>query len=200
MAIEGPGQPVAAGPDAGGTAPGAPTRVSPAWIVIFAVLAVGSGVSVSYGLAKDDPLWLVLGAAVFAPLVVTAAHASARLESAPRTAALGSVCGLTLVAVVAIVVSTPWWDETDRSGGTFRLAADDPTAHVYLHDEPGGSELNGTKGAPGPLVSGRAYQFSCVVELGDSTRWLELEHSGYWIPATAVLPVGKTTADQLHRC
>jgi hypothetical protein len=192
MASDGSGRASAATPPA--------TRVSPGWIVIFVGLAIGSGLAVSYGLARDDPLWLVLGAAVFAPLVVAAAHASAGLESSPRAAALGSVCGLTLVAVVAIVVSMPWWGETDRSGGIFKLAADDPSAHVYVRDEPGGRELDGPKNAPAPLVSGRDYRFTCVVELGDSTRWLELEHLGYWVPATAVLPVGETTAAQLARC
>jgi hypothetical protein len=176
-------------------------RVSPTWVVLYLLLAFGAGVAVSYGLARDDTLWLVIGAGVFAPLVVIGAHAAAGLESSPRAAALGTVCALTLVAVVAVVVSTPWWgDDAASRGAAFVLAADDPSAHVYLRDRPEGKELTGGKHDPAPLVSRHEYQFSCGVELGDSTRWLRLEESKLWAPASVLRPVGKTAADQLPRC
>jgi hypothetical protein len=178
-----------------------PARVSPTWVVLYVLLAFGAGVAVSYGLARDDTLWLVIGAGVFAPLVVVGAHAAAGLESSPRAAALATVCGLSLVAVVAVVVSTPWWgDDAANRGAGFVLTADDPTAHVYLRDRPEGKELTGAQRDPAPLVSRHEYRFTCGVELGDSTRWLRLEDSQLWAPATVLRPVGKTTADQLPRC
>jgi len=177
-----------------------PVRASPTWIVIFALLAFGSGVAVSYGLAHHDSLWLILGAGVFAPLVVIGAHAAAGLESSPRAAAFGTICGLTLLAVVAIVISTPWWDGDAKAGTAFVLTADDPTAHVYLRDRPGGKELTGAKGDPAPLHAGQQYRFACAVELADSTRWVRLEDSELWAPATVLQPVGKTTVDRLPRC
>jgi hypothetical protein len=178
-----------------------PVRVSPTWILAYCVLAFGSGVAVSYGLAHDDVLWMLVGAGAFAPLVVIGAHVAAGLESSPRAAALGAVCGITTVAVVAIVISTPWWSVDDAPpGATFVLAADDPSAHVYLRDQPEGKELTGGKGDAAPLVAGHDYRFDCGTELGDSTRWLRFADSRLWVPATVLRPVGRTTAEQLARC
>jgi hypothetical protein len=179
----------------------APVRMSPVWIAVFTLLAFASGLAVSYGLARDDTLWLLVGAGVFAPLVVIGAHAAAGLESSPRAAAFLTVCGLSLVAVVAVVVSTPWWgDDAAAHGATFMLTAEDPSAHVYLRDRPEGKELTGGARDPAPLVSGRKYEFECDVELGDSTRWLRLEHADLWVPATVLRPVGATTAERLPGC
>ena len=172
-------------------------RVSPVWIVLYVLLAFASGVAASYGLEHDDTFWLVIAAGVFAPLIVVGAHAAARLESSPRAAATGVVCGLTIVAIVGLLVASAWWgDDAGGDGAGFALAATDPSAHVYWRNEPGGKELVDQN----PMVSRRTYQFECGVELGDSTRWLRLDGSHRWAPATVLLPTGETKATQLPRC
>ena len=79
--------------------------------------------------------------------------------------------------------------------GVFVVSSTDVSAHVYLRAKPGGPELTQGKRAPEPLVAGRAYTFSCAVELGDDTRWFRLADRDYWAPATPLRPQSTSAAD-----
>jgi hypothetical protein len=157
------------------------------WVVAAVVVTVGAGLAVSYGLAVDDQVWLFGGAVVFAPVLVASAHGAAgALPDNRRSAGAMAIAGLCIVFIVTIVVSTPWWDEeTAATGRSLFVASSDPSAHVYLRRAPGRQELTGPR-APTPLQGGRAYAFTCEVELADSSRWLRLADSPYWAPASAM--------------
>jgi hypothetical protein len=160
--------------------PRKPSAVS----VVLAVLgAVVAGVSVSYGLARHDHLWLLLGAFLFAPLLVVAAHvAAATTVSSPRAAGLAAMCVLLLIFVVTVVVVEPWWGARADASSTLYIPSHDPRAAVYLHAKPGSGELD----TVAPLRGGHGYEFACAEDLGDGTRWFRLADGAYWVPDVAL--------------
>jgi hypothetical protein len=172
------------------------------WPAILAVLAtVCAGVAVSYGLARDDRLWLLVGAVVFAPVLVASTHGASNAVLESRRAAGAAGCaGLALLFVVVTVIVEPWWGEpTTAHGPALVIGASDPSAHVYLRRVPGGGELN-RKGDPDPLVANTAYRFRCQVRIADGTVWLRQAEADYWAPATAMLTKGGQPPPRLPVC
>jgi hypothetical protein len=172
------------------------------WAVVLAVvLTVGAGVAVSYGLARDDKLWLVGGALVFAPVLVASTHgAAAAVEENRRSAGAAACAGLAILFIVVIVIAEPLWGDTRAlRGKQLFVASTDPTAHVYLRRTPGGAELTRRRD-PKPLVAATAYRFACQVELSDGTTWLQLSDASYWAPANALLTKQGTSPPKLPTC
>ena len=191
-----------AGSGAGYAAAGEDRARVSAWAVALAVLlTVAAGLAVSYGLARDDRLWLVAGAVVFAPVLVASAHGAAgAVEESRRTAGVAGFAAIAILFIVVIVVSQPWWDEQGGlSGKELFVAAADPTAHVYLHKTPGGAELTRRRD-PKPLVAATAYRFDCEVKLADGTLWFQLSGTDYWAPQHALLSKQGTAAPRLPTC
>ena len=157
-------------------------------VVLAVLLTVSAGVAVSYGLARDDTLWLLAGAVIFAPVVVASNHGAAGAVQENRRAAGAAACaGLAILFIVVIVVVEPLWGSTrGASGPALVIGASDPSAHVYLHGTPGGAELT-RKRDPAPLVANTAYRFSCQVKLSDGSRWLRLADADHWVPAAGLL-------------
>jgi hypothetical protein len=172
------------------------------WAVVLAVLlTVGAGGAVSYGLARDDAVWLLVGAAVFAPVLVASTHGAARaVRENRRTAGMATCAGLAILFIVVIVVVEPLWGDTpDASGPVLVIGASDPSAHVYLHGTPGGAELT-RKRDPAPLVVSTPYRFSCQVKLSDGTRWLRLADTDYWVPGFVLLTEAGRPAPAFPTC
>jgi hypothetical protein len=181
--------------------PDSSARLRP-WFAVLAVLGtVGAGVAVSYGLARDDRLWLLVGAVVFAPLLVASTHGASDAVLENRRAAGAAACaGLALLFVVVTVVVEPWWGEPRTAHGlALVIRASDPSAHVYLRRVPGGGELN-RKRDPDPLVANTAYRFGCQVKIADGTVWLRRADAQYWAPATAMLTKDGRPAPRLPTC
>jgi len=162
-------------------------RPTPVVVVIALVLAVAAGVAAGYGLVRDSKPWLIAAAVVLAPLLVVAAHSAARVESAPRAGALAAVAVLAITFVIVVVLTSSWWDTGERGALPYGLAADTPSARIYLRAKPGGPELTGRR-APTPLVGGHTYSFACSVTLGDHTQWLRVSDSRFWAPAVGLRP------------
>jgi hypothetical protein len=173
-------------------------HVSVLSVLAVVTLTIAAGVAAGYGFNRHSAPWLVASAALVAPILVVGAHAGARVESAPRAAALAVTAVLLFLFIVSIVVSEQLWDSATATSDSpaYRLAADTPDAHVYLRAKPGGPELTG-RNAPAPLSGGHDYYFSCSVTLGDSTQWLRSRDSGFWAPAIAFR---STSADGLPEC
>jgi hypothetical protein len=149
-------------------------------------LTIASGIVVSYGLARHERLWLFVGAAVFAPVVVIATGAAAdRVEHSRRAAGAAAFCGLVVVFVVSIVVASALWSDTSEHRVVLTIASADPSAHVYLHRAPGGPELSGTH-APAPLSAGGHYEFVCEDRLKDGSRWARLAGRALFAPVVAL--------------
>jgi len=174
--------------------------LSVAPIVVVLMVTVAAALAVSYGDAAGKKGWLVVGAALFAPALVFALHAGARLESSRRAGGFAAAAVLVIVFVAVIVISSSWWSaKADGPTGRFDLIATDPSAHVYLRGEPKGPELTGTK-APSALAVEKTYTFSCSKAADDSTVWLQLAGTQYWAPASVLRPVGKVTVARLPAC
>src|SRR5262245_2752373 len=118
------------------------TRRSGLTIAFGVVGAVVGALLVSRGLATDDAGWWLVGVVLFAPLVVAASHwVSARVESAPKAAALAAVAMLLLAGTVTVIVSYDWWDDShDPAHLAYRLASNVPGSYVYVHATPGSPE------------------------------------------------------------
>jgi hypothetical protein len=161
-------------------------RSAAAGTILALALTIGSGVVVSYGLARHARPWLLVGAAVFAPVLVVATGAAAdRVEDSRRAAGAAAFCSLVIVFIVSIVVSSAWWAHSSSTRVTLAIASTDPSAHVYLHRAPGGPELTGAH-APAPLVAGKRYEFDCEDRLSDSSRWARLADTSYFAPVIAL--------------
>jgi hypothetical protein len=188
-------------PAALGAEPVDDTHVSVGAVVVAILLTVGAGVAVSYGLARDDPVWLLSGAAAFAPVVVASTHGAARaVQENRRTAGTAACAGLGILFIVVIVVAEPWWgSDHNATGPALVLGASAPSAHVYLHGTPGGTELTRARD-PEPLVANTAYRFSCQVKLSDDTRWLRLADSEHWVPAFVLLTKSGRPAPLFPTC
>jgi hypothetical protein len=176
------------------------TRLSVGWSVIAIVVSIGAGILVGYGLGRGEKVWLVVGAAVFAPIIVAAAHAAGRVESSPRAAAAAAVGLLLLLFIIAVLIGASLWDRVQRQGVELYIPSSDRSAHVYVHAKPEGPELVTGSGDSGPLRGGKPYLFSCQVELGDSTIWVKLDAADYWVPATAMRTANGNAAGPLRRC
>jgi hypothetical protein len=167
---------------------------------VATLLTVGSGIVVSYGLAEHERLWLFLGAGIFAPVLVIATGAAAdRVEVSRRAAAAVAFCGLVVLFVIAIVVSSSWWSDSPSRSAIFTIASADPSAHVYLHRFPGSSELSGHR-APAPLVAGKHYVFTCEVRRNDGSRWARLDGTSYWAPVISLRTALGTVPARLPTC
>jgi hypothetical protein len=178
-----------------------PARRAWSWAISAVVVTVGAGIAVSYGQAHEDQLWLLGAAAVFAPVLVASAHGAASyVDDNRRAAGAAAVAMLGIVFIVAIVVSHPWWGAAAAATGrVLYVASSDPSAHVYLHRKPGTSELAGRR-APEPLRGGKSYRFSCVVELADSSRWVQLSESFSWVPANALRTAKGAAVGSMPSC
>ena len=177
------------------------TRASVGAVALAVLLTVGAGVAVSRGLAHDDTLWLLAGAAVFAPVVVASTHrAAGAVQENRRTAGAAACAGLAILFLVVIVVVEPLWGSTRGANGpALVIGASDPSAHVYLHGTPGGVELN-RKRDPDPLVANTPYRFSCQVKLSDGSRWLRLADANRWAPAAVLLTNTGRPAPEFPTC
>ena len=174
---------------------------SPLLVVLAVLVTAGCGIVVSYGLARDDRLWLLLGAVVFAPVLVASTHGAARaVAENPRTAGAAACAGLALLFVVVVVLVEPWWgEEATAHGPALVLGASDPSAHVYLRKVPGGGELTRRRD-PTPLLANTPYRFRCQVRISDGTVWLRLADRAYWVPAGALLTKDGRTPPTLPTC
>jgi hypothetical protein len=167
-------------------------------IVAFA-LTVGAGVITAYALGEHDHLWLVVGAAVLAVVIVTSAHrVAARVESR-RAAGLVTVGAIGLVYVVTVLLLAPQWKQPSGPSRTLFLAARDPSLLVYQHASPGSSELTG-KHAPAPLHGDRGYAFECEAQSADGGRWARLSSSGHWVPSSALRTASGSASISLPAC
>jgi hypothetical protein len=171
------------------------------WAVFAVVTTVGASIAVSYGLVREDRIWLLGGAVVFAPVVVASAHGAASyLDENRRAGGAAAVAMLGIVFIVAILVSHPWWGARAAAAGqVLYVASNDPSAHVYLHRKPGTAELSGRR-APHPLRGGNRYRFSCAVDLADSGRWMQLSDSSYWVPANALRTANGEVVGSMLSC
>jgi hypothetical protein len=177
------------------------TRFSVAATVIFVVAStLAAGLLVSYGLAEHERLYQFIGAALFAPVVVGATRAAVnRVDESRHAAGAAAFSAVVLLFVVAIVVSSSWWDDSQSGALVLRIATTDPSAHVYLHQRPGGPELSGDH-APAPLSAAKGYQFDCEAGLADGSRWARLSNSSFWAPVIALRTQRGAPPAPLPRC
>jgi hypothetical protein len=162
--------------------------------------SIGGGVLVGYGFAVEERAWLVIGAAVFAPVLVIGGHLAARNETAPRTAALAAMSLLALCFVVAALVASNLWDTPASASTALSIASSDPGAHVYVHAVPEGRELISDRAVDAPLVGGRGYGFACEAVLPDGTRWARLADRDRWVPVSALRSSDGGAPTRLSTC
>ena len=157
--------------------------------MLFAGVTSGAaGLVTGWGLSTSKPLWTIAGAAIFAVVAVSAAHKVTDRVESPRAGGLATFCSLGLIYMLVVLAAGPVSGDDDHPGRALRLAADDPAALVYMHSEPGGRELTGTR-APEPLRGKKVYEFSCVTQGSDGNSWAQMPDGGYWVPFSALVTV-----------